>query len=201
MRIGLRHFAPPFSTSRCRMISRSTHDLSVSVIVVLEIDVNSGNVIVPTSNNHALTGHLIWTTLPPQSPSNQGFSLPLVSLYASPSYRPPLPEQSLPLLYPRQMLPKQFFTPFISLRLLSAVVVSTSTRAEQPVRAIRKSVIGALRIGVVVQEGIKERATLFGGHTPIETTPGTGTRVVVELPLILEDQLGERGCRAVAKAR
>ena len=39
-------------------------------------------------------------------------------------------------------------------------------------------------------EGIRERARLFGGRATIDSTPGKGTLVVVELPL-LEDGLGQ----------
>lgn len=36
-------------------------------------------------------------------------------------------------------------------------------------------------------DGIRERARLLGGRCCIESTPGKGTRVVVELPLVLEE--------------
>ena len=34
-------------------------------------------------------------------------------------------------------------------------------------------------------EGIRERARLLGGNAVIETKPGQGTQVVVELPVLL----------------
>ena len=33
-------------------------------------------------------------------------------------------------------------------------------------------------------EGIRQRARLFGGHADIESTPGNGTRIIVELPVV-----------------
>jgi signal transduction histidine kinase len=32
-------------------------------------------------------------------------------------------------------------------------------------------------------EGIQQRAKIFGGHATIRSTPGTGTHIIVELPL------------------
>ena len=52
--------------------------------------------------------------------------------------------------------------------------------------------VGESRFGL---EGIRERARLLGGSAVIDTKPGTGTRVVVELPIVLrrpeDDQPGD----------
>jgi PAS domain S-box-containing protein len=36
-------------------------------------------------------------------------------------------------------------------------------------------------------EGIKERARLFGGHATVTSSPGEGTQIVVDLPLVMAD--------------
>jgi two-component system sensor histidine kinase DegS len=37
-------------------------------------------------------------------------------------------------------------------------------------------------------EGIRQRARLLGGTSTIDSIPGRGTRIVVKLPLLLEDR-------------
>jgi two-component system sensor histidine kinase DegS len=41
--------------------------------------------------------------------------------------------------------------------------------------------VGESRFGL---EGIRERARLLGGHAQIESAPGNGTHVMVELPIV-----------------
>ena len=48
--------------------------------------------------------------------------------------------------------------------------------------------VGEGRFGL---EGIRERARLLGGRSLIESTPGKGTRIVVELPIVLRKENGE----------
>jgi signal transduction histidine kinase len=56
-------------------------------------------------------------------------------------------------------------------------------------------VLNATRLGLAQRHfglvGIRERAALFGGQVQIDTSPGRGTRLVVELPGVLP-RLGER---------
>jgi PAS domain S-box-containing protein len=48
--------------------------------------------------------------------------------------------------------------------------------------------VGEGRFGL---EGIRERARLLGGRSLIESTPGKGTRIVVELPIVLRKENDE----------
>ena len=47
-------------------------------------------------------------------------------------------------------------------------------------RGFRLEDVPADRFGL---QGIRKRAALVGGHAEIETAPGRGTRIVVDLPL------------------
>ena len=40
-------------------------------------------------------------------------------------------------------------------------------------------------------EGIRERARLLGGRSVIDSTPGKGTRIVVDLPIVLRKENAE----------
>jgi two-component system, NarL family, sensor histidine kinase UhpB len=39
-------------------------------------------------------------------------------------------------------------------------------------------------------KGIRERARLLGGSATIDTAPGSGTRIVVKLPVVLRENSG-----------
>ena len=45
-------------------------------------------------------------------------------------------------------------------------------------------------------EGIRERARVFGGSATIDSSPGKGTRIVVELPLVEENAVEENAEKA-----
>ena len=52
-----------------------------------------------------------------------------------------------------------------------------------------RSVVPAGRFGL---RGIEERARLFGGRAQIDSAPGRGTRIHVEMPCDVRDALGPR---------